>query len=134
MMLQRFIVLAVGIMVLCGCDNFAPDVEAIFVLKNNTNRRLSFVVGKHYPDTLISPDNPIRTMDARASINVGVGERDMERFFESLPRDTVSIFFLEADTVKKYPLEKINEEYMILTRRDLSYWDLVNNDSQVSYP
>lgn len=30
--------------------------------------------------------------------------------------------------------EAINEEYMILERRDLSYWDLVNSKSKVSYP
>lgn len=132
-MIQRCIVLFTLLLACVGCVDFVPmDSVAAFTLENNTDRRLSFVLGKHYPDTLISADNPIRTINAHDSRYVDVG-RNMERFFESLPRDTVSIFFLDADTVKKYSLEAINKEYMILERRDLSYWDLINSNSKVSY-
>lgn len=134
MMIQRCIILSTLLMACVGCVDVVPmDSVASFTLENNTDRRLSFVLGKHYPDTLVPADNPIRTMNAHDSRYVDV-ERNMERFFESLPRDTVSIFFLDADTVKKYSREAINEEYRILERRDLSYWDLVNSKSKVLYP
>lgn len=134
MMIQRCIILSTLLMACVGCVDVVPmDSVASFTLENNTDRRLSFVLGKHYPDTLVPADNPIRTINAHDSRYVDVG-RNMEHFFESLPKDTVSIFFLDADTVKKYSREAINEEYRILERRDLSYWDLVNSKSKVSYP
>lgn len=134
MMLQRFISSGALLVLLIGCTPIAMDVEALFTVQNNSELPICYAVGRYYPDTMISKDTRIVTLEANKSKRVGVGERDMERFFESLPRDTVSIFFLDPDTVKKYSLEKINEEYMILERRDLSYWDLIGNNSKVSFP
>lgn len=133
-MIKRFIAAIAVLVLLIGCTPLAMDVEAFFTVQNNSELPICYAVGRYYPDTMLSKDTRIVRLEANKSKREGVGERNMERFFESLPRDTVSIFFLDADTVKKYPLEKINEEYMILERRDLSYWDLVNKDSQVSYP
>ena len=42
----------------------------------------------------------------------------------SLPKDTLSIFYFQADTINKYSWEEIRHDYKVLCRYDLSSEDI----------
>lgn len=49
-------------------------------------------------------------------------------------RDTISFFIYDVDTLNKYPRETIREQYMILKRYDLSFYDLQKLNYTLYYP
>ena len=57
-----------------------------------------------------------------------------EKYFNLLPRDTLSIYIFHTDTLNKYPWNIVKEKYMVLKRYDLSLSDLKQLDFKVSYP
>ncbi len=101
---------------------------------NNTDSYASALLSYQYPDTTI-PDSYDRL--------VGVPPRDFsyfdsrkpwEQVFETLPKDTFSIFYFSLDTIQAYDWQTIWSEYKILKRVDVSLPDLQNNNYTVNYP
>ncbi|NLL27401.1 MAG: hypothetical protein GX259_01250 [Bacteroidales bacterium] len=57
-----------------------------------------------------------------------------EKVFKKLPKDTLSIFIFDSDTLAKYSWDRIRSDYNILKRYDLSLKDLETQNWTISYP
>lgn len=53
----------------------------------------------------------------------------LESLYASLPHDTLSVFVLHADTVRKYSWDEIRDDYKVLVRYDLSKEDVKSFDN-----
>ena len=51
-----------------------------------------------------------------------------------MPGDTLSIYLFHVDTLAKYSIDEIREDYKVLQRYDLSLEDLEHLDYKLSYP
>ncbi|SQA93841.1 hypothetical protein [Capnocytophaga ochracea] len=60
--------------------------------------------------------------------------RKWRDIFKELPKDTLSIFIFNTDTLNKYSWEEVRRDYKILKRYDLSIQDLELLDYKVYYP
>ena len=61
-------------------------------------------------------------------------QKDQKSFFDSLPKDTLSIFIFSTDTLNKYSWEEVRRDYKILKWYDLSYEDCKLLKFRVPYP
>ncbi len=110
------------------------DVAYSFYLENNTNEILGFVVSEKYPDTLIYNNYENLCGLKENSTTPYDVEVELEEYFDSLPADTLSIFFFSMDTISYYGWETVKKDYKILKRCDISYEDLQSQDWTISYP
>jgi len=117
-------------------------------LDNKTNDTLGvyFALGHDgqtvYPDTTLPVDiNKAHIMVAsphkKQSLLV-YDPRPYEDVIKSLPKDTLSIFIINIDTLFKYDWDVIIRDYKILRRYDLSLPDIrclfVNSTPVIPYP
>lgn len=86
-----------------------------------------------YPDTILPCYNDI--------YEVGINERkgnnslsSWKQVFHDLGTDTISVFILHSDTVKKYSWDIIRSEYKVLKRYDVSLRDLRDLNYTIYYP
>ncbi|MDO4880740.1 MAG: hypothetical protein Q3983_05620 [Capnocytophaga sp.] len=114
------------------CDKFY-DLQ----IYNNTDRTINIYIADidtYYPDTLLPlGSNRLREI----KINETLYETSMVQWnniLKNLPKDTLSIFIFNTDTLNKYSWEEIRRNYKILKRYDLSIQDLENLDYKVYYP
>ncbi|SDF42919.1 hypothetical protein SAMN04487996_110277 [Dyadobacter soli] len=56
------------------------------------------------------------------------------KFFESLPADTLSVFFFSPDTVRKYGWKQVQSKYLILKRKDIGLQNLEASDYLITFP
>jgi hypothetical protein len=100
---------------------------------NNTDFNICYHVadsyGKYkktvYPDTTIFFEKRLATIKAKSYFIDAYLEISVEKVIEeNIPSDTLSIFYFHADTVSEYSWEKIQREYKVLRRYDLSIEDI----------
>jgi len=116
-----------------------------FNIRNGTNDTIQYYRAHSedyfhyvYPDTTIieekfdlsSPSGRIRP---KMTLQLG-GFSPVENVFKTYKNDTLSIFFFNRDTLRKYPWETIRKDYNILKRYDLSIQDIQLLDYEISYP
>ena len=128
------------ILALCffSCE-IKMDKVYFITLENNSESRLDFHVASEsspviYPDTIL----PVNMEDlSLPNITRTVHWSSFTRWEEvinSLPSDTLSIYFFHPDTLSTYDWSEIRNEYKILKRYDCSIEDLQNLNFKISYP
>lgn len=118
----------------CEKNPFAESVLRMWV-ENRSNKAVSFLVSRQYPDTAI-PDaySSLRGAAPDAKNPYDFYEKSWSEVFNNLPADTLSVFVFSSDTLVKYPWQQIRSEYKILKRYDLSLSDLKNRSYTIVYP
>jgi hypothetical protein len=119
---------------LCGasCEKLVDHVYSIKV-RNNTNDTLLFYESYNYPDSSIVQNKPILTRIYPKDYSHLDSKKDWDEILVP-PKDTISIFILNKDTVDRYSWDKIRNDYNVLKRYDLSLDDLKNLNWTITYP
>lgn len=100
---------------------------------NNSNYSVDVYValgakygGTAYPDTILplSDLHLYRYVKPNSFSYVISSLHTYEELYSDLPKDTLSIFVLHSDTVKKYEWSKIRKDNMYLKRYDLNIKDV----------
>jgi len=91
--------------------------------------------GIFYPDTILPESNKhLIKIDKEAHFSFGGRGYHEDHFFANLPGDTLSVFFLDPDTLARYDWAIIRRDYKILVRYDLSHNDLKKLNWCIYYP
>jgi len=112
-----------------SCEPLADHVYFIEV-QNNSNDSIRCFASYNYPDTTLSVDKPILQLITPHSYTKIESKDSWDKI---LPKDTIEIFFLSADTLLKYDWNSIKSQYKILKRLDLSLRDIQRLNSIVTY-
>jgi hypothetical protein len=106
-----------------GCPT--TDIVSTIQIRNNSNQSIStFIalpseVGFAYPDTTL-PVNEISMQSADfGGQNFYDLPRSLEEELNTMPTDTLSIYYFSTDTLDKYSWEEIRDGNRILRRDDL---------------
>ncbi|GHU85653.1 hypothetical protein FACS1894153_1260 [Bacteroidia bacterium] len=130
--------------IITGCP-FAMDYKYQWCVHNKTSDTLGVYMAfgiyefspTSYPDTTLPvylDKNMIFMSEPNTERTIfGTGIR-WDKIIIELPKDTLSIFVFNYDTLKNYTWEEINENYKILVRYDLSYNDLNMLKFTIHYP
>ena len=113
-----------------------PFVERVYSIKieNNSPHWIAFIDSRLYPDTLLPITKPFYGASRPNDFAYIDSKADWPDVFTKLPKDTLSIFILNSDTVITYNWDIIRSQYKILKRYDLSLQDLKNRNFVVTYP
>ncbi len=116
-----------------------------FNIRNSTNDTLQYYRAHSedyfhyvYPDTTITErkfnlSSPSGRILPKSTLRLG-GFSSVESVFKTYKNDTLSFYFFNRDTLRKYPWETIRKDYNILKRYDLSIQDMQMLDYEVVYP
>jgi hypothetical protein len=104
-----------------------------FLIKNESNLGISYLVSEVYPDTLI-PNDENNVFMLAAGEKESYDQNDFDVFFAGLPADTLSIFFFSNDTLEKYSFQQIRSSYNILKRQDFGLQYFENSEYIIKYP
>ncbi len=131
-----------GILLIATCSNcrMAMDYSYEINLVNNSEHSIGYYFadggkyGTFYPDSL--PETNEWVIYDITKVNRPGLESHMawEKFFNTLPHDTLSVFIFHTDTLNKYDWNVIRDKYMILKRYDLSLEDLKQCNFTIAYP
>jgi hypothetical protein len=121
-------------LLIVGC---LGDKIYLLSIKNNSGQTISFYVGSFgsvYPDTsLVLSKIPMQTIPPAEERHWDISY-PFEQFFQHLPKDTLSVFLFDTDTLNKYDWNTIRSQYKVLKRYDLSLSDLQAKNFVVAYP
>jgi len=110
-------------------------VRYIFKIKNNSGSKILYQVSEIYPDTAIQDLDKSRVGDISL---MGLQTIDSKipwpKYFQGLRSDTLSIFFVSQDTIFKYGWEQVQNRYLVLKRKDISFKDLEESNYLITYP
>jgi hypothetical protein len=122
------------------CERTAMDKSYEINLVNKSGHNIGdyFATGgkygTYYPDSLPESNDYI-VYDISKVLRPGYESHlSWEKFFQELPKDTLSVFIFHTDTLNKYSWEEVRDGYMILKRYDLSLDDLKRMNWTVIYP
>jgi hypothetical protein len=123
------------------CDDLAMDYAYEIDLVNKAEHSIGYYFadggkyGTFYPDSLPETNKYI-TYDISKVLRPGYEHSysSWEKYFRTLPYDTLSLFIFHTDTLNKYSWETIRDDYLILKRYDLSLEDLQASDFTITYP
>ena len=145
-MKKLFLLGIVALIVTCKCKDCFESNTPIYV-NNKSKFIISFyipLIGMHggiYPDTTITFDkkNVGYSTEPENVAHAGISNISIERWVHSFPKDTVSIFIFNKEILDNYSWDKIQQEYNILQRYDLSLEDFKklsnkNDIPIISYP
>ena len=117
-----------------SCENpLGFPVAYTFHVQNNSSKSIYYKISKMYPDTSIR-DSLVTGGIASSKQQPYESRKTWPKFFESLPADTLSVFFFSPDTVHKYGWKQVQSKYLVLKRKDISLKDLEDNEYIVTYP
>jgi len=138
------LIISIAVLVLLfasNCEKIVIDKKYPLTLKNLGSKPIGYYFatgGKYgtlYPDTTLPirsdylgiklESNKIFSYDSSTSWDTN---------YKAFPRDTLSIFIFETDTLLKYPWQVIRQKYKILKRYDLSLQDLKKLNYSITYP
>jgi hypothetical protein len=125
------------IIAIVSCDT---DKSYTIKVNNNTNKGIQVTAGypgygmDSYPDTTLPASKPSLTYIEANNYNYLINRFKWEEEIPKLPKDTLSIYIFDADTVKAYGWVKIQSSYKVLNRYDLSVQDLERTNWIVTYP
>ncbi|WP_345107025.1 hypothetical protein [Mucilaginibacter panaciglaebae] len=136
--LTTFSLLLIGL----SCRKSSMNNSYSILLENHSTRPVGFYIatggtyGTLYPDTSL-PKNKSIDIISRLDVNktfYSYSSLRWDNVFKTLPKDTLSVFIFDSDTLAKYPMEIISQQYKILKRYDLSISDLRKLNWAVPYP
>ena len=89
-----------------------------------------------YPDTVLpsTAPSPLWVLFPGEKTLVYISSGGYEEIIKDLPKDTLSVFFFNEDTLKAYNWQIIRSDYKILVRYDLSFNDLKILNWTIPYP
>jgi hypothetical protein len=118
----------------CRKNPLAKNVFRIWV-ENKTNKAITFLVSRNYPDTTIpDEENKLRGVAPSTRNPYDFSEKKWSDVFDNLPADTLSVFIFSGDTLVKYNWQQIRSGYKILKRYDLSRQDIERLNYTTTYP
>ena len=129
-------IIAVLLSVACSrsCENpIGVQVAYKLHIQNNSSNLIFYQISKIYPDTSIR-DSLVTGGILPSKQQPYQSRKTWPKFFESLPADTLSIFFFSPDTVRRYGWKQVQSKYLVLKRKDISLNDLEGNEYIVTYP
>lgn len=129
----------IPIIFLAGCSGTckkSPFVERVYSIKvqNNSSQLINFFDSRTYPDTLLPAEKPYYGASRPNNFAYIDSQIDWSDVFAKLPKDTLSIFILNSDTVNTYNWDFIRNQYKILKRYDLSLQELQSDNFVITYP
>ena len=118
----------------CEKNPFARNVYSIWI-ENKTDKAITFLVSKKYPDTLLPVQGySLAGVAPNSKTPYDFQESTWAAVFDNLPADTLSIFIFRGDTIAAYSWPEIRSGYKILKRYDLSRQDIERMNYVISYP
>lgn len=99
-------------------------------ITNNSSKDIMVLPGyakygaNEYPDTTLPVKKPSLLFVAKQDYNFLDASFEWENIINTLPSDTLTIFYFEADSINTLTWENIRTQYIILKRDDLSISDL----------
>jgi hypothetical protein len=137
-MKNQFVILASTIFLLfcISCEHPPGTIITYFIkIQNNSNNIIYAIGSKNYPDTVLPLEKTISTYCGSGEIiNMYIGRQKNQDFFSSLPNDTLRVFFIHPDTLKKYDWEYIRNNNLYMLRKDVDFNYLNNNNNTITYP
>jgi hypothetical protein len=135
------ILIGMALITVCStCIKLAMDYSYEIKLLNKSGHSIGYYFaadgkyGTYYPDSLPETNNYI-IYDITKVLRPGYESHlDWEKFFKTLPKDTLSVYIFHTDTLNKYSWEEVRDGYKILKRYDLSLGDLKKSNFTVTYP
>ena len=126
------------VVLFCRCPIDAEYRLEFYNLTNDTlDVYLAFGHQTAYPDTTL-PVDPNKASIGGASPHktglIWISDVPYEKAIKGLPKDTLSVFIFNADTLKAYNWKVIRMDYKILVRYDLSLTDLQILNFTIPYP
>lgn len=122
-------------MALTSCEHYIQ--EYVILLKNDSNYKINSYAAttqeSAYPDTLIIENKFAWATTPGNSISFAVS-KPWEEVLEKLPKDTLSIFIFDSDTLENNSWDTIKGEYKILKRYDLSIENIQLLNYDIPYP
>ena len=116
------------------------DYSYVINIKNNADHSIGYYFaaggryGVFYPDSL-PESNEYIIYDIREVVSPGLESHlEWKKFFQGLPKDTLSVFIFHTDTLLKYNWNEVREDYKILKRYDLVLDDLEKINFTIEYP
>jgi hypothetical protein len=133
--------LSILLITVCSrCEKHAMDYSYEINLVNKSGHSIGYYFatggkyGTYYPDSLPETNNYI-VYDISKVIRPGYESHlNWEKFFQTLPKDTLSVFIFHTDTLNKYSWEQVRDGYKISKRYDLSLEDLKQRNWTIMYP
>ncbi len=128
--------------ILCSnsCEN-APFVDKFYdiIVINNSSKdvyvhKADLDAGHQYPDTLLPSSNATFLKIPANKRGYFDSKTPWEENIKNLPSDTLSVFFIDGNTLENEEWDTIRDEYLILERYDLSLEDLKKNNFTITYP
>jgi hypothetical protein len=126
------------------CYRESDNCHVTINLRNDSNMRIYIKVEGFYPKTYIHFDvtgkeahevNPgdinNKGLKARSCYEDALRYNSYNSYF---PADTIMVFVYDAELVENTPWERVEREYLILKRYDLSLQDLQNLNWLLTYP
>ena len=139
--MKKMILLNTFFLALLGCEDFAMDYDYNRIeIRNNSHSLIGIYIADGidnilYPDTLLPISNKYVNYDISKILSPRITlPKNQKSFFDSLPKDTLSIFIFSTNTLNKYSWEEVRRDYKILKRYDLSYEDCKLLKFRVPYP
>lgn len=136
----HFIFLFFAIFTFQSCELFG-DTFYLIELNNKSDHDIRFAIGTAgtqyvYPDTLMTQNKSDMGLASLPSgINTFIGKgTPWEDRFRQLPKDTLSFYIFNKDTLNTYTWETIRDEYKIMVRYDLSIEDIQFLNYKIIYP
>ena len=94
-----------------------------------------------FPDTTLPsqrPDNKKTRLFGYVPPNISLWSVETKTawgdLFKKMPKDTLSIYIFNADTLSKYSWEEIRNGYKVLRRYDISIQDVEKRSYKIVYP
>jgi len=122
------------------CERTAMDKSYEINLVNKSGHNIGYYFatggkyGTYYPDSL-PESNEYIVYDISKVLRPGYESHlSWEKFFQELPKDTLSVFIFHTDTLYKNSWEKVRDGYKILKRYNLSLEDLKQSNFTITYP
>ena len=133
-------VLASVFIAACGDPlGFVPPAAYSITFNNNLDRdiKVLFAIpgyGYVYPDTVLTSFEPF-LKEAPVGMRFLDSKKPFEDLFrDDLPKDTLSIYIFNKDTLGFYPWDTIANRNLVEKRLDFSLSDLQNLNFIINYP
>lgn len=122
------------VIICCGCEKLIPDRMFSIWTKNNTNQTIYSEISSRYPDTTLGDYSEISFIKSGKQLSTDSSDPWEERFSTIFQKDTLIIFFINADTLNIYGWETIKHDFKIIERREYSKDDLIKSNWVINYP
>jgi hypothetical protein len=129
-----------NLIILClfyGCDlksEPAPPAYTFYV-QNNSQNSFAYILSNHFPDTTL---DSITVQQSGYNIFFSPNSKTLIYYPKSLlpnfeTSGILELFLINSDTLQKYSPQYIASKYLITKRYDLTYKDIIINDSVITY-